>query len=42
MTATETEFEKASLSELDFDPPCDCQLKFSLFGCIFVVRQCDT
>jgi hypothetical protein len=41
MTVTETEFEKASLSELDFDPPCYCQLRFNLFGRIFVVRQCD-
>jgi hypothetical protein len=41
MTVSETEFETASLSELDFDPPCDCQLTFNLFGRIFVVRQCD-
>jgi len=41
MTVTETEFEKASLSELDFYPPCDCQLTFHLCGRIFVVRQCD-
>ena len=41
MTLTETEFEKASLSELDFDPPCDCQLIFNLFGRIRVVRQRD-
>ena len=41
MTVTEIEFEKATLSELDFDPPCDCQLIFNLFGRIFVVRQCD-
>jgi hypothetical protein len=41
MTVTETEFEKASLSELDFDPPCDCQLIFELFGRIRVVRRCD-
>jgi hypothetical protein len=41
MTITETEFEKASLGWLDFDPPCDCQLTFNLFGHICVVRQCD-
>ena len=41
MTFTETEFEKASLSELDFDPPCDCQRVFNLFGRIRVARQCD-
>jgi hypothetical protein len=41
MNVTETEFEKASLSELDFEPPCDCQLILNLFGRIFVVRQCD-
>ena len=41
MTVTETEFDNASLSELDFDPSCDCQLKFNLFGRIFVVCQCD-
>jgi len=41
MTFTETEFERASLNELDFDPPCDRQLVFNLFGRIFVVRQCD-
>jgi hypothetical protein len=41
MTVTGTEFEKAGLSELDFDPPCDWQLIFNLFGRIFVVCQCD-
>ena len=42
MTVTGTEFEKASLSELDFAPPCDCRLIIlSLFGRIFVMRRCD-
>jgi hypothetical protein len=41
MSLTEAEFDKASLSELDFDPPCDCRLILYLFGRIFVVRQCD-
>jgi hypothetical protein len=41
MTVTETEFENAGLSEIDFDPLCDRQLIFNLFGRIFVARQCD-
>ena len=40
MTVTAREFDLASLSGLDFDPPCDCQLMFELFGRIFIVRQC--
>jgi hypothetical protein len=41
MTVTETKFEKASLRELDFDPPCDYQLIFNVLGRILVVCQCD-
>ena len=41
MTITETGFEKASFSELDFDPPCDWQLRLYLFGRVFVVCHCD-
>jgi hypothetical protein len=41
MAFIETEFEKAFLSELDFDPLCDCQLKFNLFGRIWIVYQCS-
>ena len=41
MTVTETEFEKASLSQLEFDPSCDCQRILNVFGRIRVVRQCD-
>lgn len=40
MSVTEAEFEKASLSELDFSPRCDCRLIVYLFGRIFVVCQC--
>ena len=41
MSIAEAEFEKARLSELDFNPRCDCRLILYLFGRIFVVRQCD-
>ena len=41
MTVTENEFEKATLGELDFGPPCDRRLMFNLFGRIFVVYRCD-
>jgi len=41
MSISETEFEKETLLELDFAPRCDCQMAFSLFGHIVVVRHCD-
>lgn len=41
MTVARTEFDRENLSELDFDPPCDCRLIIlSLFGRTFVMRRC--
>jgi hypothetical protein len=40
MTITETKLEKPGLGQLDFDPRCDYQLRFDLFGRTFVLRQC--